>query len=112
MNANQKKREIIAGLIESARGFRFCGPSDDPDEQTAVTEGYRYLVIQFKRLVGPILSQAAAAQLSAINVEIDNVYSVYEARAELDALLPDIEAALEILDEDAARTTFLETPPL
>ena len=28
-------------------------------------------------------------------------YSAYEARAELDALLPDIEAALEILDDDA-----------
>src|ERR1035441_455967 len=101
MGANQKKKEIVTGLIESARGFRFCGPSDDPDEQTAVTEGYRYLVIQFKRLVGPLLSQTAAAHLGAIDVEVNNIYSAYEARAELDALLPDIEAALEMLDDDA-----------
>jgi hypothetical protein len=47
--ANKKRKEIIADLIESARNFRFCGPSDDPDEQTAVTAGYRHLVIQFKR---------------------------------------------------------------
>jgi hypothetical protein len=101
MGANQKKRELITGHLESVRRFRFCGPSDDPDEQTAVTEAYRYLVIQLKRLAGPILSQAAAAQLNAIDVEINNIYSAYEARAELDALLPDIEAALEILDDTA-----------
>jgi hypothetical protein len=33
------KKEIIANLIEQAQSFRFCGPSDDPDEQTAVTSG-------------------------------------------------------------------------
>jgi hypothetical protein len=39
---------MIAELIESVRKFRICGPSDDPEEQTAATEGYRYLIIQFK----------------------------------------------------------------
>jgi len=53
MVANKKRKEIIADLIEDARKFRFCGPSDDPDEQTAVTSGYRYLVTQFKRLALP-----------------------------------------------------------
>ena len=98
MGVNQKKREMITELIESARNFRFCGPSDDPDEQTAVTEGYRYLTIQFKRLAGPILAEPAAAQLAAIDVEVNNIYSAYEARAELEALLPDIEEAIENLD--------------
>jgi hypothetical protein len=98
MGMSQKKREMLAELIESTRKFRFCGPSDDPDEQTAVTEGYRYLIIQFKRLAGPILPQPAAAQLAAIDVEVNNVYSAYEAKAELDALLPDIEEAIENLD--------------
>jgi hypothetical protein len=77
MGVNQEKREVIAELIESARNFRFCGPSDDPDEQTAVTEGYRYLIIQFKRIVGPLLSQREAAQLAAIDVEVNNIYSAY-----------------------------------
>jgi len=98
MGVNQEKREVIAELIESARNFRFCGPSDDPDEQTAVTEGYRYLIIQFKRIVGPLLSQREAAQLAAIDVEVNNIYSAYEARAELDALLPDIAEAIENLE--------------
>jgi AbiJ N-terminal domain 4 len=98
--AAAKKKEVIAGLIESARKFRFCGPSDDPDEQTHVTAGYRYLIIQFKRLAGPFLPQAAASQLDAIDVEVDNLYSAFDAKAELDALLPDIEAALEAVDDD------------
>lgn len=101
MGAIQKKKDIIAGLIESARKFRFCGPSDDPEHQTAVTVGYRDLIIQFKRLAGPILLPAAASQLSTIDVEFNNIYSVYDASSELGALLPDIEAALELVDDEA-----------
>lgn len=95
------KKDIIANLIEDAQRFRLCGPSDDPDKQTAVISGYRYIVTQFKRLAGPLLPQAAASQLHAINVEIDDLYSAYDAKAELDALLPDIEAALELVGDDA-----------
>ena len=92
------RKELIQELVENARHFRFCGPSDDPDEQTAVTSGYRHLVIQFKRLVSPILTEEAASRLNAVEVEIDNIYSAYEAKAELDALLPEIEDALEMSD--------------
>src|ERR1039458_4308033 len=94
------KKEMILDLIEQARRFRFCGPSDDPDEQTAVTAGYRHLVIQFKRLASPVLASPSASRLNAIEVEIDNLYSAYDAKAELDALLPEIEAALERLDDN------------
>jgi len=38
--------------------------------------------------IGPILSEEAASQLNGIEVEIDNIYSAYEARSQLDALLP------------------------
>jgi hypothetical protein len=101
MGAHRRKKEILAGLIEGARRFRFCGPSDDPDEQTAVTAGYRHLVIQFKRLAAPILPPGVASQLNAIDVEINDLFSAYDANSELEALLPDIEAALETLDDDA-----------
>jgi len=77
------RKEIITDLIEGTRCFHLCSPSDDPEEQTAVTSGLRYLVIQFKRLVSPMLPQAAASRLNAIDVEVDNVYSAYEAKAEL-----------------------------
>jgi len=98
--ANKKRKEVVAGLVESARRFRFCGPSDDPDEQTAVTSGYRYLVTQFKRLAAPVLASPSASRLNAIEVEIDNLYSAYDAKAELDALLPEIETALERINDD------------
>ena len=100
MVANKKRKEVLTGLIEDARRYRFCGPSDDPDEQTAVTVGYRYLVTQFKRLGAPLLASPSASRLKAIEVEVDNLYSAYDARAELDALLPEIETVLERLDDD------------
>jgi hypothetical protein len=78
MELDKRKKEIIADVIAAVRKFRFCGPSDDPDEQTAVTAGYRHLVIQLKRLAGPILPPAAASQLSAIDVEINNLFSAYD----------------------------------
>jgi hypothetical protein len=63
-----------------------------------VTSGYRYLIVQFKRLAGPVLPEKSASRLNAIEVEIDNLASALDARAKLDALLPDIEASLENLD--------------
>ena len=95
------KRDRLVEMIDAARTFRFCGPSDDPDEQTAVTTGYRYVLVQIQRLAAPLLAEAEAARLNAIDVDVDSIYTAYEARGELDALLPDIEAALERADEGA-----------
>ena len=94
------KRNLIMNAIKEVRSFRFCGPSDDLDEQTAVTLGFRYLVIQLKRLACPILPETAASQLNAIDVEVDNLYSAFDAKAELDALLPDVKSVLEHLEEE------------
>ena len=44
------KVERILETIELVRKFRLCGPSDDPDEQTAVTARFRHLVVQLQRL--------------------------------------------------------------
>jgi hypothetical protein len=95
------KKDRLAALIKEARVFRFCGPSEDPEEQTAVTTGYRYLLVQLKRLAGPLLPEAEATRLNSIEVSIDDIYSAYDARAEVDALLPDIEAALQRADDSA-----------
>lgn len=84
------KREVIASLLAQAHKFQLCGPSDDSDEQTAVTVGYRHLVIQLQRLLGPVLPKALASRLNAFDVEVNNIYSAYEVHAELDVLLPDI----------------------
>jgi hypothetical protein len=95
------KKDRLVEMIKAARNFRFCGPSDDPDEQTAVTTGYRYVLVQIQRLATPLLAEAEAKRLNAIDVDVNSIYSAYEARGELDALLPDIEAALERADDNA-----------
>lgn len=98
---NLSKKTRLAEMIDAARNFRFCGPSDDSDEQTAVTTGYGYILVQIQRLATPLLAEREAARLNAINVDVDSIYTAYEACAELDALLPDIEAALERADDSA-----------
>ena len=87
----QKIREIIDDLSS----FRFCSPGDDPEEITAVTAGYRHLVVQLQRLAGPILAEPAASRLNSIDVEIDYLYSAYEARPEIEVIILDVEEAIE-----------------
>jgi hypothetical protein len=92
---DSKKKELLKRLIVEARKFRFCGPSDDLDEQAAVTADYHYLVVQFKNLAGPILPENLSFRLQSITVDFESIYTAYAARAEIDSLLPDIESALE-----------------
>lgn len=95
------KRDHLAELIAEARSFRLCGPSDDPDQQTAVTTGYQYLLVQLKRLASPLLPEAEGGRLNALKIDVHDIYTVYEARAEVDALLPHIEAALDAVHDGA-----------
>jgi hypothetical protein len=76
-----------------------CGPSDDPDRQTAVTTSYRHLIVQFQRLASRYLTNEFEFRLNAISVDVNDIYSAYDARAELDALLPEIEDAIEFIDD-------------
>lgn len=107
------KREMIANAIADLRKFRFCGPSDDPDEQTAVTLGYRYLLIQLQRWAAPILPEAIAFRLNALNVETNNLYSAFDADVELNAFLPDIEGVLNTLaNEERKMAASVSAKPL
>jgi hypothetical protein len=95
---SSRKIQRISELIEDARRFRFCGPSDDPDEITAVCVGYRHLLIQLQRLAAPLLPVSEKERLESLDIEIDNIYSVYEVDAELETLLDDIEDVLAQAD--------------
>jgi len=97
------KKEAIQNLIRRANEFILCGPSADLDEQSAVAVGYNHLVVQFKRLVTPILPPEPASRLNKIEV-VDNIYSVYAAHAELEALIPEIKDALAMLDQSGFPT--------
>ena len=91
----EKRETRLREIIDSHRSFRFCGPSDDPDEITAVTEGYRHLVVQLQRLATPILSEPTASLLNSLVVEVDDLYSAFESHSEIEVILLDIEEALE-----------------
>lgn len=95
------KKQLLEKLISDMRRFRFAGPSDDPDAQTATTVGYRHALVQLKRLAAPILPPAEANRLDSLDINVEDIYSAFEARAEVDALLPDIEAALQHVDDSA-----------
>ncbi len=108
----EKKAKALESAIRDVRGFQFCGPSDDPDEQTSVASGFRHLIIQLKRLAGPILPAEPAARLAAIDVEVDNLYSAYNANAEITPLLLDIEEALEVAKSGDFVTTVDQSTDL
>ena len=89
------RRAIIQDLVREVREMRLCGPSDDPDEITSVSTSYYYLLTQIQTHASRILPPPITNELRSIRVEINDIYSVYEAKAKLDALLPDVEDALD-----------------
>ena len=104
--AKEKKlREIIADF----RAFRSCNPDDDPAEINAVTTSYRFLVIQFKRLAIPILPYVKTLRLDELVVEPMDVYSVYDAMAEIETIILDVE---EVLDSITASKKVIPTNSL
>jgi hypothetical protein len=47
MNLQEVRLNKLRELANEIESFRFCGPSDDPDEQTAVVYGFKHLVKNF-----------------------------------------------------------------
>ena len=99
-SVKSKRKERILELLQEAKDYRLCSPSDDPELQTAVTAGYRHLVIQIQRLASPVLTTEIASRLNSIQVRVDDIYSVYAAKAELDAVGFEIEEILEHINDD------------
>ena len=93
---NQARVQQIREALNHHRSYRFCGPSDDLDEITSVTLGYRHLVIQLQRLAGPFLAEPAASVLNSIRVEPNDLYAAIDAHSEIEAMVPDIEEAIDI----------------
>lgn len=86
--------ERLRQTIEDLRAYRVCGPSDDPDAQTNVTVGYKYLLTQLQWLVRGLVPTSLVGGLSEIIIDTQDIYTVYDAQAQVDALIPDIEEAL------------------
>lgn len=94
------RRRRLRTAIGEAKAFQLCSPSDDPELQTGKTIDYRRILTQIQRLASPLLSPADADQLNSLSVDFDDIYSVYDAWAMMEAMLPDIEMALEAAADD------------
>jgi len=91
---SEARRQRIRNIIDQHRSFKFrCSP-DDLEAITAVTLEYRHLVVQLQRLASPLLSESTASLLNSLGVEVDDLYSAFEAHSEVEALVLDIEEAL------------------
>jgi hypothetical protein len=92
-----------------------CGPSDDPDMQTAYIYGFldlaRPFVAAVKRIGDPDLSD----QISKINLDIDDIAEAYTLKAELQGALDHLrEASADPAYSQSVKsnTAFLESSVL
>jgi hypothetical protein len=91
----------LAGIVGDLERFRCCGPSDDPDEQTSIIESYRYLVTHLKYLSRGVVPSTISEHLVSIDPKaFETLYDVYNAKAEIDVVLPDILSAAMFPNED------------
>ena len=105
-NLSERRLQAIREAIDSHRTFRFCAPSDDPDRVVAVTLGYRHVVIQLQRLASHLLTEPTASRFNSLDVEVDSIYSAFDAHSEIEAIILDIEDAIE-----SATTSIHPTSP-
>jgi hypothetical protein len=96
------RKQRLAELVNKLEGFRCFSPSDDPDEQTSVVESYRYLIKSLKYLAKEIIPPRLFEHLAAIDPSsFDSVYDIYNAKVDVDVILPEI---LEVMDNPDAST--------
>lgn len=91
-------------LLETAKeleGFQLCGPSDDPDQQTAVVYGYKHLAKRFVGLARRIQHEQVQADIAALALNVESVYDVYDLHADLQLVIDDIRhIADDLSDKD------------
>lgn len=83
----------VSKLIEEINGFNLgqCGPSDDPDMQTAYVYGYKDLIKRFFASVKRIENPELQKMISGINTNAESIYDAYDLRAEVQGVLDFLE---------------------
>ena len=81
MSLQEARLSKLLELADEIEKFRFCGPSDDPDEQTAVIYGFKHLVKKFIGSALRVEKQEFQEELQLINTDIDSIYEVYDLSA-------------------------------
>jgi hypothetical protein len=92
------ERATFAKLLEMCdeiEQFRFCGPGDDPDEQTAVVYGFKFLAKRFVGAVRRIKNRDFQDALNGITLDINGVYGAYDLHADLQPLIDQLRELAE-----------------
>ena len=92
------QKEKLTELLDEIREFHFSVSIDDFDSRYVFALAVRDLVLQLQTLAAPILPATIATQLKSIDVDVQDFVSATSARAELTALVPAVEDALQAID--------------
>lgn len=92
------QKQKLTDLLDKIREFHFSVSIDDLDNQYVFSLTVRDLVLQLQALAAPILPATIAIRLESIDVDVQDFDSATSARAELDALVPAVEDALQTID--------------
>lgn len=83
--------EKILKLSKEIKKFKFCSPSDDPDEQTSVIYGFKHLAKKFINCAKKIENPEIKQMLSKIDCNIESIYEVYDLNGDLNCIIDNIE---------------------
>lgn len=87
MSLQESRLTKLLQLAAEIEAFRFCGPSDDPDEQTATIYGFKRLVKSFIGIAHRVKNQEFQEDLKLINTNIDSIFEVYDLNADLQIII-------------------------
>ena len=106
MNTESKAEKVLE-LAEQIENFRFCSPSDDPDEQDAVVYGFKHLAKRFMGYARKLQNQDLQNSLGQINTDIENIiYQAYDLHSDLLVIIDDIR---DVLSNNPVEWSVLQT---
>ncbi len=88
---NNRTLEKINSLVSDIRNIKFCGPSDDPDEQYSVLLELRGLAKKFKNYAKKIENSEIKSLLKNLNTDIEYFSEVFGLAQELEPIFDLIE---------------------
>lgn len=90
---NRKAR--VGKILSDLSSFRCCAASDELEEHWGNILNYKELLIHLKTLSRGLIPSELFEQVESIPQDFQSIYELYDAKARLDAILPDIGIALD-----------------
>jgi hypothetical protein len=88
---NEKAQKAIGSAIEAFRIMRYCGPSSDPDEQSAVIIIMNDVIKKIKYCTKYIFDQELKNEILSIRNNPENIYEVHDIRGDLEPIIDSLE---------------------